>query len=131
MADTNSTTNRIAQFEDRLTKQVFQPGATIFRTGEMDDTAYIVKSGDVQIFTRSAGGQPVLLTTLGPGQIVGELALLNERTRTATARTEHGCELLIVRPQQIAALLDNAPPFLRFWIEHLANRVIDLTKRIG
>ena len=99
--DPQSTTNRLAQFEDRLPKKVFQPGAIIFRTGEMDDTAFIVRSGDVQVFTRNEGGQPVLLTTLGPGQILGELALLNERTRSATARTETGCELLVIKPQQI------------------------------
>jgi CRP/FNR family cyclic AMP-dependent transcriptional regulator len=129
--DPQATANRLAQFEDRLPKKVFQPGAIIFRTGEMDDTAFIVRSGDVQVFTRNEGGQPVLLTTLGPGQILGELALLNERTRSATARTETGCELLVIKPQQINAMLEKAPPFLRFWIEHLANRVIDLTKRVG
>ncbi len=129
--DPQATANRLAQFEDRLPKKVFQPGAIIFRTGEMDDTAFIVRSGDVQVFTRNEGGQPVLLTTLGPGQILGELALLNERTRSVTARTETGCELLVIKPQQINAMLEKAPPFLRFWIEHLANRVIDLTKRVG
>jgi len=130
-SDSPAALNRIAQFENRLTKNVFKPGATIFRTGEMDDTAYIVKSGEVQIVTENAKGQLVLLTTVGPGQIFGELALMNERTRTAAARTEFGCELLIIKPAQIEALLENASPFIRFWIEHLVGRVIDLTRRIG
>ncbi len=130
-SDSHAALNRISQFEDRLSKNVFKPGATIFRAGEMDDTAYIVKSGEVQIVTENAKGQLVLLTTVGPGQIFGELALMNERTRTAAARTESGCELLIIKPAQIEALLENASPFIRFWIEHLVGRVIDLTRRIG
>ena len=131
MTDANPALNRITQFENRLTKATYNPGAIIFRAGEMDDTAYIVRSGEVQIVTENAKGQRVVLTTIGPSQIFGELALMNERTRTAAARTEHGCELLIIRPEQIEALLENAPPFLRFWIEHLVSRVIDLTNRIG
>jgi CRP-like cAMP-binding protein len=63
--------------------------------------------------------------------LFGELALMNEHVRTANARTETGCDLLIVRAAQIQGLLDKAPPFLKFWIEHLVGRVIDLTKRVG
>lgn len=131
MNDPNPALKRIAQFESRLPKAVYSPGAVIFTAGHRGAEAYIVRSGEVQIYAENTKGETILLTTIGPGNIFGELALLNEHHRTATARTETGCDLLIIKPQQIEALLENAPPFLRFWIEHLAERVIDLTKRIG
>lgn len=131
MNDPSSALNRISKFEGKLPKVVYSPGATIFTAGHRGNEAYIVRTGEVQIFTANAAGERNVLSTVLPGQMFGELALLNERIRTANARTETGCDLLIIKAEQIQALLDNAAPFLRFWIEYLSSRVIDLTKRIG
>lgn len=131
MNDPMPALSRIAQFENRLPKVVYSPGATIFTAGHRGNEAYIVRKGEVQIFSVNAAGERNVLSTVLPGQMFGELALMNERIRTANARTETGCDLLIIKAEQIQALLDNAAPFLRFWIEYLSNRVIDLSKRVG
>ena len=130
MNDPSSGLKRIAQFESRLQKRVYSPNSIIFIAGHRGDEAYVVKSGEVQIFTENDEGQRKVLSVVGAGQLFGELALMNEHIRTANARTETGCELLVVNPKQIEALLENTSPFIRFWIEHLVGRVIDLTKRM-
>lgn len=122
---------RISQFESRLQKRVYEPNTIIFIKGHRGDEAFIVRSGEVQIFTENDEGRRTVLSTVQPGQLFGELALMNENYRTANARTETGCELLVIGSRQIAALLDGASPFLRFWIEYLSDRVIDLTRRVA
>jgi CRP-like cAMP-binding protein len=131
MNDPTPALKRIEQFAGRLQKRVYAPNSIIFIAGTRGDEAYIVRTGQVQIFTENSEGHRTVLSVVGPGQLFGELALMNEHIRTANARTEIGCELLVVNPKQIEALLDQAPPFIHFWVEHLVGRVIDLTKRVG
>jgi CRP-like cAMP-binding protein len=130
MNDPAPALKRIAQFESRLQKRVYEPNAIIFIAGHRGDEAYIVRRGEVQIFTENDEGKRTVLSIIVAGQLFGELALMNEHLRTANARTQTGCELLVVDPKQIEALLENTSPFIRFWIEHLVGRVIDLTRRM-
>jgi CRP-like cAMP-binding protein len=131
MNDPTPALKRIAQFENQIQKRVYARNSIIFIAGTRGDEAYIVRRGEVQIFVENAQGERTVLSTIGPGQLFGELALMNQHVRTANARTEFGCELLVVDNKQIEALLDKASPFINFWIEHLVGRVIDLTRRVG
>ena len=56
--------------------------------------------------------------------------MLNEHVRTATAITETGCEALIVRPSLLREKLAGADPVMKYWVEYLAERVLDLSKRV-
>ena len=125
-----SDSELIPKFEKHFTKKRVAPGHVIFHEGEPVDAAYIVQRGDVQICTMNEKEEMVHLTTMRMGQVFGDLALINDGKRTATALTEKGCELLVVRREQLASLLQKADPFLRFWIEYLGERVIELSKRV-
>jgi len=68
----------------------FAPGAVLFREGEVGSEMFVIQSGQVSISKRVANFDKVL-ATLGPGEFVGEMAILNSKPRTATARvTEDG-----------------------------------------
>ena len=120
----------IVTFEKRFTKVQVGAGDIIFREGDPVDAAYIVNSGEVLICTINNKHELTHLTTVHKGQVFGDLALINEGRRSATALTEKGCELIVVKPEQLAAILQHADPFVRFWIEYLGQRVIDLSKRV-
>ncbi len=64
-----------------------------------------------------------------PGQMFGELALMADAHRTASAKTEQGCELLTVSQDKLKQKLEDADPFVRYWIEYLSKRVIDLSTK--
>ena len=118
-------------FKKVLERKVFPAGATIFREGDRAMTAYIVLKGKVQIVTRTAAHEAVTLTECGEGALFGELALMTpDSTRTATAETGEGCELMVVSQAKLRERLDSADPFVRYWVEYLSRRVIDLSKRI-
>src|SRR5881296_1711202 len=63
----------------------FTPGATLFSEGDASDRAYLIRAGRVEIVKRASAGA-VRLAVLGEGDIVGEMGLLDERPRSATAR---------------------------------------------
>ena len=61
-----------------------EPLAELFREGEAGDTAYIVESGRLEI-SLLREGRKVVVAELGPGSLVGEMALIGAGTRSATA----------------------------------------------
>ena len=117
-------------FKKVLDRKVFQAGATIFREGDRAMTAFIILCGTVQISTTNRDGDHIELAEHGEGELFGELALMTGgSTRTATAATSSGCELMVVSQMKLRERLDAADPILRYWIEYLSRRIIDLSKR--
>ena len=77
----------------------FKPGEEVFREGEPGVGMYIVRSGGIDILQRSEDGSEQCLAHLGSGDFFGELALLDEAPRSATARATEPTELWgIFRP---------------------------------
>lgn len=114
-----------------LDRKVFAPGTTIFAEGERGTQAYILLRGDVGIYSQFGTPAQRLLTTMKAGQMFGELALMADETRTATAHSAHGCELMSISQDNLEKKLRDADPFLRYWIEYLSKRVIDLSAPKG
>jgi len=120
----------VAKMEQHFPRLRAEPRMVIFRENDAADCAYVVLSGAVEISTQNKTGDRVQLTTLRRGQIFGELALLNDNRRTASAQAAEDSELLIINTGNLANILAKGHPFLRFWIAHLNARVIDLSKRV-
>jgi CRP/FNR family cyclic AMP-dependent transcriptional regulator len=114
--------------EKLLDRRSFGPDTTIFSEGEHGTVAYILLSGDVTIVAGLGTTQQRELTRIEPGHIFGELALMAGERRTASAVTKGGCDLLIVRQERFKQKLDEADPFLRYWIDYLSRRVIELSR---
>jgi len=112
-----------------LSRRVFAAGATIFAEGDVGTIAYILLRGDVTIFVGFGTANLRTVTELKPGQMFGAHALMAEAQRAASALTTHGCELLAVSEAKLKQKLDEADPFLRYWVDYLSKRVIDLSTR--
>lgn len=67
----------------------FKSGAALVRQGQPADGAWIIESGDADVITALPGGGEAVVAKLGPGSVLGEMALLESGTRSATviART--------------------------------------------
>lgn len=103
--------------------KVFEAGDVLFREGDAGDVMYIIQSGAVRI-SRSVRGEDKTLAVLGPGEFVGELALLNARPRTGTATVVEGpMRCLTIDAQTLEAMvLKNTEIALRL-IKKLAKRL--------
>jgi len=79
---------RAADFE----KHEFEDGDVIFSEGDVASHAYIIRKGQVDIFVKNDGVE-TLLETIKPGEFVGEMALIDQEPRSATAiaRGEVSC----------------------------------------
>lgn len=107
------------------------PGEVIFLEGQPADCAYVILQGEVQVTVTDAHGHTVVINRMPPGELFGELALVEgSGLRTATAVSKEGCELLEIEKDVFATRLATADPLLRFVISHLAKRVVMWTDRV-
>lgn len=120
----NPSVHEVWQGFDRKT---FPAGATIFSEGEVGAAAFILLRGDVTLLARLEAGRQRALTKLTPGQMFGVHALMAGARRGATAFTEGGCEVMAVSEEKLKQKLAEADPFVRYWVDYLSKRIIDLS----
>jgi CRP-like cAMP-binding protein len=80
------------------------PGQLLWRQGQAADALHLISGGRIGIYLRQPGGTEVHLTTLGPGEVLGELPLIDGGTRSATARALDRARLWSLSRADFAAL---------------------------
>jgi len=83
-------------------------GAELFAEGSEGDRAYIVRAGEIEVF-KASGARSVLIDVNRPGDVLGEIALIEKKPRMASARTRTPCVLLAIDQAQFQALLASHP----------------------
>ena len=102
--------------------KLFQPEEVIFRPGDPSECAYLIEAGQVEVLEGDPG-RPVRVAPLGKGDIVGEMALIDERPRSLTARAVGATRLSAVSREQFVKLMFQDPAeglrYLRAFFERL------------
>jgi CRP-like cAMP-binding protein len=106
----------------KSTPMAYTAGEVIYREGEPADSFCIVHSGAIEIFNETTDGGSVV-AYLGPTECVGELALLMQCARTATARVPESAEVLVIPSAVFEGLFLRFPVFLRQLCGILARRL--------
>ncbi len=97
-------------------------GTRIFEQGQPGDFAYMIDNGYVEISTTTAGKKHIL-ATLGQGEIFGEMAILDGRSRSATATAMHETTLIPIAAKQLLDEVDHGSPITRLILTAAMNRL--------
>jgi diguanylate cyclase len=89
-----------------------RPGEVLFREGDPPTTAFLIESGTLRI-SALRNGSPMVLSDLGPGALLGEMAVLDDSPRSATASAISACVLTPIDRTQFAERLATADPVVR------------------
>ena len=106
-------------------------GKTVFRQGEPGGSLYVIRAGKVRVLKESNGRQR-MVTTLGPGDFFGEMAVVTGQPRSATVEVVEDAELLKVPAGKLEEMVRDSGEVAIRLIRHLAerldsaNRFIDL-----
>jgi CRP/FNR family cyclic AMP-dependent transcriptional regulator len=110
-----------AQLFSRFGK-VIPANTILFHEGDVGEEMFIIQSGRVKISKRIRGVEKTL-ATLEKGEFFGEMAILNDKPRSASAETLEGCEMLVIDRKTFDALIrGNVEIAVRF-IKRLADRL--------
>jgi CRP-like cAMP-binding protein len=102
----------------------YPPGATIFKEGDKGDRMYFVQSGTVEL---RVGGKPVM--TAEAGTFFGEMALIEEAPRSASAHAATECHLMPVDRARFEYLVRMTPDFVLEMMRTIASRVRAMAKK--
>jgi CRP-like cAMP-binding protein len=110
---------KIAEMENYVTElmpenasnkmiQTYPKEHLLFAEGETGHTMYIIQEGSVKI-TKIVDNKEIILAVLGKGDIFGEMALLEDKPRAATAEVYEDCKLLAVNRNNFSNLIKDQP----------------------
>lgn len=107
----------------------FPSGHVLFKDGEVGKEMYVIQSGKVRIH-KPVRDVDKVLTVLGPGEFFGEMSILNNKPRSASATVEEPARLLVIDPKTFEAMVrGNAEIAVRL-IKKLANRLQETDDQI-
>jgi CRP-like cAMP-binding protein len=117
------------------TERVYAPDVMIFAEGEPGEELYIIKKGTVKI-SKIVNKTEVILAVLNPGDIFGEMALLEDKPRMAAAVVYEECTAMVVNRANFGGLITAQPQIIarltallaeRLWLiyKQLANTLIE------
>ncbi|MCF8495576.1 MAG: cyclic nucleotide-binding domain-containing protein [Alphaproteobacteria bacterium] len=108
--------------ETAAKKAVFARGQMILSAGAQATAAYLVIKGQIEIF-KAMKDREAVVATLGPGEILGEMALLRYDTYTLSARASADTAVYIITPEILHEQMRLAHPLLKLLISTLVERV--------
>lgn len=103
------SSEEVDRLEQVCASQTYAPGEAVFEEGEEGDELYIVLSGRIRVAKAISLDVDRTLATLGPGAVFGELAMVGEGTRSASAVCEEATKLLVLSREGFVALTDQEP----------------------
>jgi CRP/FNR family cyclic AMP-dependent transcriptional regulator len=107
----------------------FAEGQILFREGDPADSVFHLLSGAVDIL-RELDGEPILLGTVGAGQFIGEMGVVENRPRSATARAASEVEVEILSATEFLDQIAGSPRAARELIQRLSQRLREADDRI-
>jgi hypothetical protein len=106
------------------TVEGYQKNQIIFEEGQLGNIGYLIKTGEVTIY-KIINDEKKILSKLGPGEIFGEMCIVNESPRTAFAEATEYCDLVIIDKTTLFELLKKSPKMIQsitlFLMKRLAN----------
>ncbi|MCG8358936.1 MAG: Crp/Fnr family transcriptional regulator [Kiloniellales bacterium] len=100
----------------------FDTGDSIFYKGDPGEALYGVMSGRVRISTSAPDGRDMILYVMQPGEIFGEIAMLDDHERTADAYALEPTRLMLIRRRDFKPLLRSDPALADYFIRLLCRR---------
>lgn len=96
----------------------YNVGDTIFKEGDPGDVMYAVIEGDVDI---QVNGKTIY--TVGPGEVLGEMALIDSKPRSASAVAKTDCKLVVIDEKRFTFLIQQTPMFVTQIMKVMADRI--------
>ncbi len=112
-----------------VSERTYRHNDILFNEGDEGDTLYMIEAGQIHLY-KGAKHDEKLLRTCNPGEVVGELALIDGSPRSAQARANGELRVLRLRREHFNMFISSRPEVILAVLQFLANRVRETTKAI-
>lgn len=105
-----------------LERRYVPQGKIIIHEGDVGYSAFLIQSGKVRVYSES-GGQVTELAQLGVGEICGEMALIDENSRSASVQAIEDCNLIMITRTAFEEKLKSSDPTVQAVMKMLIRRI--------
>jgi CRP/FNR family transcriptional regulator, cyclic AMP receptor protein len=101
--------NELTNVAPLFFEKAYAKNSTLFVEGMTGEILYVIKKGSVNITKKTANNQESVLATLKEGEFLGEMSLIDNRPRTATAKVAEEASLIVMTKKAFTNLLEKYP----------------------
>jgi CRP-like cAMP-binding protein len=112
--------------ENLVLRQEIGAGDMLYHEGDKATAMYMIQAGAIEILKRGEDGFVDVTETRGPGQVLGEMALLTSRPRTEGARAQIATTVITVERARLAKKLAETDPFVKALFQILAQNLLSV-----
>ncbi|MEW6777617.1 MAG: Crp/Fnr family transcriptional regulator [Bdellovibrionota bacterium] len=113
----------LQQLASEMVSKRFERGDQLFLEGQEAKTFYLARQGWVKILRQTSGGGSVLFELLGPGDMVGAVAVLDQRPFPATAVAATSVEVLLLPGSRFRILVNQYPDLQKTYMREIGDRM--------
>lgn len=110
--------------------RVYKPREAIVTKGAPATEFFVLLRGSAKVTAQGPEGADTAINVMGPGEVFGEIGILDGQPRSATVTTLEECEMAVVDKRAFHGLLEASPPVAIKLLAVLAGRIRDLTIRV-
>lgn len=121
---------QLEQIAQRVLRRTFALGVTLFHQDMPGTMMYMIETGSVRVISIGRSGQELTLNVLGPGEIFGELSILDGQLRSATAITLVPTVVWLLSQADLNEFMSKYPPVNQAMIQILVERVRATARRL-
>jgi CRP-like cAMP-binding protein len=113
-----------------LDRQFISAGTLIIEQGSVGSRAFMVETGSVEVFIKDENGNEMILSELGPGAMVGEMAALSDGLRSASVRTKEDCVLVSIPAHDLHASMKASDSLYKRLIRMMTVRMKETNMKL-
>jgi CRP/FNR family transcriptional regulator len=123
--------DELAQIGEVASVDRFEPEEIIFREGDSSTNCYVIRSGHAWALREHSDGRVITLARFGPGDIFGELAMLDTQRRSATVQALDDLDVIVFLGPEMCRLLGQHPEIAVKLIASLGRRLRESNERLA
>lgn len=112
-----------------LEKKKFEAGAPLFLDGDEGHIAYLINDGAVMIYKEQDDGKEKSVAVLRRGDIIGEMALIDDNPRAASAKALETTVVSLIPREMFQQRVEKSDPIVRMLLKVFAMRLRDATHK--
>jgi CRP-like cAMP-binding protein len=122
--------NELAQMDRQLTMSTCKAGKIFYMPEESGELLFLLKKGRVQLYRIAPNGKKLVVATLGPGAIFGEMSLVGQGMHNTFAEAAQDCVLCVMSRPDVERLIQEKPEVAFRFVEALGRRLTQLEARL-
>lgn len=124
------STGELEEMDRQITMSSCEPGKIFYMPEDTGEVLFLLKKGRVQLYRISPNGKKLVVSTLGPGTIFGEMSLVGQGMHNTFAESVDECLLCVMSRADVERLMQDKPMVAFRFVEALGDRVTRLESQL-